>query len=84
MNKSAEQETLADLMPWPQWLQCGGGGKVFTTGGSVLWFTRKHKKRLVDKGALILRKGPGGHLVNAPRFESEALQIMREESTANV
>ena len=76
-------ERIGDFKPWPEWLLAGEGGDVFRSPGAISWFIRKHRKRLVDSGQLILRGGPGGHYVG-PRFGELVLQILREESAANV
>lgn len=74
-----EGESLSDFLPWKEWLLSGNGGKVIRSPGSLEWHLRKHRKRLVESGQLILRNGPGGHFVG-PRFGEELLAILREES----
>ncbi len=83
-SKSTQQvgERLSDFKPWPKWLM-EEGGDVMRSPGSLQWFIRKHRKRLVDSGQLILRSGPGGHFVG-PRFGSIVIELLREESAANL
>ena len=76
-------ECIGDFKPWPEWLMAGEGGAVFRSPGSINWFIRKHRQRLVESGQLILRSGPGGHYVG-PRFGAIVLEILRNESAANV
>ena len=80
-NQHPVGESLADFKPWPAWLLAGEGGKVLPSPGALQWFVRKHRKRLVESGQLILRSGPGGHYVG-PDFGSVVLEILREESEA--
>jgi len=78
----ASGERLSDFQTWPDWLM-QEGGDILHSPGALQWFIRKHRKRLVDSGQLILRSGPGGHFVG-PRFGSLVLEILREESVANI
>lgn len=48
--------------------------------GNLDWFLRKHKTRLVDAGALLLRRGPGGNLVDPNAMDQLISDILREES----
>ena len=82
-SKQQSGERISEFKPWPQWLLAGEGGDVLGSPGAVAWFIRKHRKRLVDSGQLILRSGPGGHFCG-PRFGEEVLRILREESARNV
>lgn len=75
-------ERLSDFLPWPDWLM-QEGGSIMASPGALQWFIRKHRQRLVDSGKLILRSGPGGHFVHRD-FGSIVLEILREESAANV
>jgi hypothetical protein len=82
-ESSLRSESLSDFRPWTEWLLEGRGGAVLSSPGAVQWFCRKHRQRLVDSGQLILRSGPGGHYVG-PRFSQVVLEILREESAANL
>jgi hypothetical protein len=84
-SKSRQQssERLSDFKPWPKWLLAGEGGNVLRSPGAVTWFIRKHRRRLVESGQLVLRRGPGGHFCG-PRLGEEILKILREESAGNV
>lgn len=76
-------EQLASFKPWRQWVTDGDGGPAFTTLGGMEWFLRHYKHRLAKEGHLLLRSGPGGHLVG-PGFGDAVLQILREESSKKV
>ena len=82
-NDGQVSEGLGDYKPWPEWLLAGQGGNVLRSPGALQWFVRKHRKRLVESGQLILRAGPGGHFCG-PRFGDEVLKILREESAGHV
>ena len=75
-------ERLSDFKRWPQWLM-EEGGDVLRSPGALQWLIRRHRKRLVESGQLILRSGPGGHYVG-PQFGTIVLEILREESRSNV
>lgn len=83
-SNSVEQggERLSDFLPWPDWLMREGAA-IMASPGALQWFVRKHRRRLVDSGKLILRGGPGGHYVHRD-FGVVVLQILREESARNV
>ena len=79
MSKSEQQDTLADFMPWPQWVEAGHGGEVIKTHGQALWTIRKFSKKLIASGQLIPRRGPGGSLVGS-RFGEVVLEALREDA----
>lgn len=84
-SKSVQQvsESLRDFKPLTTWLLEKQGGAVLKTPGGAQWFIRNHRERLVKSGQLLLRGGPGGFHVG-PRFGEIVLEILREESQANV
>ena len=80
-SQQCASEQLSDFKKWPDWLIEKGDRSPLGTPGAVQWFCRKHRKKLVASGQLILRRGPGGFWVG-PKFDEVCLQIMREESAA--
>ncbi len=78
MQEGVQTESLADFRRVEEW-QRERGGSVFRSLGALQWFIRQHKTRLLDRGVLITRFGPGGNLL-AAAFEREALAIIREQA----
>lgn len=78
-------ERLADFIPLREWAVQHGGATfpTFPTFSSLEWFMRNHRPRLVQSGQLIIRRGSAGSLVG-PGFERVVLDILREESKANL
>lgn len=54
--------------------------EVFGSDSAWEWFTRLHRRELVECGALIQRTGRGGSLVHIDRIGPVVQKILREES----
>ena len=57
---------------------------IFGTDGSFEWFARMHTRELVKSGALILRKGRSGNLVNPGIMNMLAPELLRMDSLARI
>jgi hypothetical protein len=75
---SAEPTDLLLLCDWQE----KHGGAVFPTYSSLDFFLRKHRKEMIERGALITRKGRAGTLV-APTFGKIAVEILHREALDN-
>lgn len=75
-------ERVADFMPTRYWVD-DHGGALFKTHSSLEWFCRLHRQRLIESGQYIIRRGKSGNLVG-PRFDEVVLDILREQSAAQV
>lgn len=76
------EEKLSDFVPSRDWV-VDHGGALFQTFSSFEFFVRKHRKRLVDSGQLILGGGRARNLIG-PGMASVVLEIIREESAERV
>ena len=54
----------------------------FKRTGTVEPFIKKHKRELVTTGSVHVQRGPGGTLINHPRFNDIASQIIEREARA--
>ena len=79
VQAEVERSSLTDYLPVSKWVEQRRGGEVLRTEHAVFWFIRQHKQRLIDRGVLIVRKGPGGHLLRHD-FGEAAVHILRDAS----
>lgn len=52
----------------------------FERVGGVQAFIKKHKRPLVLSGAIHVQRGPGGTLINPPRFNQVSSDIIKGEA----
>lgn len=52
----------------------------FKQRGTIEPFLKKHKAALVTTGAVFVQRGPGGTMINVPRFNVVAADLLREEA----
>lgn len=53
---------------------------IFPSAGSLEWYLRKHKERLIDAGALLLLRGTW--YARPEAFDAEVLKIAQEDARA--
>ncbi len=58
--------------------------EVFTSIASFGWFVHKHRRELVEAGALIPRMGASGNLVHVDRIGPVVEKILRAESLKQI
>lgn len=58
------------------------GGAVFPSWASWVAFKFKHREELINSGAVIIRRGTGGDLLNTELFEQVIEDILFRESKA--
>ena len=71
-----ENTPLTPVKPLPTFWEARR--TFFPSEGSLSWFVRTHRSRLVEDGALLLMRG-AWH-VHEERFERAMLEIAREEA----
>ena len=57
---------------------------LFGSEASWLWFKRNHSRELIESGALIVRAGRSGDLVNVDRIGAEVQRILQNESLKRI
>ena len=72
-------QDLKSLVPSEHWRK-SEAPHVFPTKSSLEWFGRQHRDRLVSSGALLLRWGRAGSLVDPERMSAEVLSILAEQA----
>jgi hypothetical protein len=75
---STEKQPAGQFRRVDNWLR-DNSSDLFETRGSVDWFTRKHRERLIASGQFIPRRGPAGNLLG-PDFENVAVEILKSEA----
>jgi hypothetical protein len=73
---------LGQLMRTRSWRN-DHGSAVFATDSSWAWFKRTHRARLISEGALIVRRGRAGDLVNIDLIGGVVASILMEQSTSS-
>lgn len=58
--------------------------ELFSTDGSLDWFTRTHRNELIESGALIVRAGRAGNLVHVDRIGPVVQRILEAESRKRI
>lgn len=69
-----EQTPLSELRRLPEYRQ--RREHVFPSDGSLTWFVRQHRARLVKAGALVMLGGQWH--AHEPKFDSTVLEIGQE------
>ena len=55
-------------------------GPFFETRSALDWFVRRHRRELVEIGALIPREGRSGSLVSIEKFPKAVVAILRRRA----
>ena len=74
-----EKYGLANFVPTKDFKAMPQAEALTGFTGSLTWFIRKHKARLVKAGALWPKQGPGGFLIHPDNMEREAKAIVADE-----
>lgn len=71
---------LAAYVRARDWLDRHPNNPIFRTYSSLEWFIKRHRRELIEDGALITRSGRAGSLVHDDRFPKTTVKILRRES----
>jgi hypothetical protein len=74
---------LAGYMSVGDWLDRNAGA-FFETRSSLDWFIKRHRRELVESGALIPREGRSGSLVDTEEFPKAVVRILRRRALGKV
>jgi hypothetical protein len=55
-------------------------GPFFATRSSLDWFIKRHRRELVEMGALIPREGRSGSLLSIAKFPKAVVDILRRRA----
>lgn len=70
---------LAGYASVGDWLErCAG--PFFETRSSLDWFIKRHRRELIEIGALIPREGRSGSLVSIEEFPRAVIKILRRRA----
>ena len=75
---------LSAFIPWGDFLETPQFQRIEKYVGSLQWWARKHRARLVKEGALWPKQGPGGFLVHPDNMERVGTAIIRDEYQGDV
>jgi len=80
-HHDAPASALADYTGAADWLD-RYAGPFFETRSSLDWFIKRHRRELVECGALIPREGRSGSLLSVSKFPKAVLQILKSRAIA--
>jgi len=77
-----EEVPVADLTGYTSvgdWLD-RYAGPFFDTRSALDWFIKRHRRELVETGALIPREGRSGSIVSIEKFPKAVVDILRRRA----
>lgn len=80
--QSQQQAQVPDLSGFTSvdvWLQ-KHAGPFFETRSALDWFIKRHRRELIESGALITRAGRSGSLVSIEEFPRSVITILKRRA----
>lgn len=82
MEQQQQQSAPSELAAYTSvgdWLD-RHAGPFFETRSSLDWFIKRHRRELIEVGALIPREGRSGSLVSIEEFPRAVIKILRRRA----
>ena len=78
-QQPAQVSELAGYTSVGEWLD-RHAGPFFETRSSLDWFIKRHRRELIEAGALIPREGRSGSLIEPDKFGHAVIDILKRRA----